>query len=129
MATPSADTTGRFFDELSQRGHEPLLRKLSGSVRFDIVDGKRVERRYVSVDKGRISVSGRGSRVQSIIRADRELFERVARGELNPVAAVLRGDLAVDGDWRLLVLVQRLFPGPPTKRPSRRAAGYAKRRS
>ena len=33
---------------------------------------------------------------------------------LNPVAAVLRGELAIEGDWRLLVLVQRLFPGPPT---------------
>ena len=42
MATPSADPTVRFFDQLSRRGHEPLLRKLSGSVRFDIVDGKRV---------------------------------------------------------------------------------------
>ena len=24
---------------------------------------------------------------------------------------MLRGDLAVDGDWRLLVRIQRLFPG------------------
>jgi putative sterol carrier protein len=129
VATPSADPTGRFFDELSQRGHEPLLRKLSGSVRFDIVDGKRVERRYVSVDKGQITVSGRGSAGKNVIRVDRALFERIATGEQNPVAAVLRGDLAVEGDWRLLVLVQRLFPGPPRKKPSRRAAGYAKRRS
>ena len=129
MATPPADPTRRFFDELSQRGHEPLLRKLSGSVRFDIVDGKRVERRYVSVDKGQISVSGRGSGGQSVIRVERALFERIATGELHPVAAVLRGDLAVEGDWRLLVLVQRPFPGPPTKKPSRRAPGYAKRRS
>jgi putative sterol carrier protein len=129
MATPSADPTGRFFDELSQRGHEPLLRKLRGSVRFDIVDGKRVERRYVSVDKGQISVSGRGPRGQSVIRVDRAVFGRIATGELNPVAAVLRGEFAVEGDWRMLVLVQRLFPSPPPKKASRRAAGYAKRSS
>ena len=129
MATPSADPTARFFNELSQRGHEPLLRKLSGSVRFDIVDGKRVERRYVRVDKGQISVSGRGSGGQSVIRADRTVFGQIASGELNPVAALLRGELAMEGDWRLLVLVQRLFPGPPRKKPSRRAAGYAKRSS
>ncbi|MGH3126604.1 MAG: SCP2 sterol-binding domain-containing protein [Gaiellaceae bacterium] len=129
MATPSADPTGRFFDELSQRGHEPLLRKLSGSVRFDIVDGKRVDRRYVTVDKGQITVSGRGPGGKNVIRVDRALFERIATGEQNPVAAVLRGEFAVEGDWRLLVLVQRLFPGPPRKKPSRRAAGYAKRKT
>jgi putative sterol carrier protein len=129
MATPAADPTEQFFEELGQRGDEPLLRKLSGTVRFDIVDGKRVDRRYVTVNKGQIRVSGRGSGGQSIIRVDRTLFERVATGELNPVAALLRGELAVEGDWRLLVLVQRLFPGPPKARRGRRAAGYAKRHS
>jgi putative sterol carrier protein len=128
MTDARNDPTARFFEELAQRGTEPLLRKLSGSVRFDIVDGKRVERRYVSVDKGQISVSGRGSSGKSVIRADRAVFGQIAAGELNPVAALLRGELAMEGDWRLLVLVQRLFPGPPAKKPGRRAAGYAKRR-
>jgi SCP-2 sterol transfer family protein len=125
----TGDATTEFFDGLAQRGYEPLLRKLSGAVRFEIADGKRVERRYVIVDKGHVSVSGRGSGGKSIIRADRAVFGRIAAGELNPVAAVLRGDLTIEGDWRLLVLLQRLFPGPPRARPRRRAAGYAKRRS
>lgn len=129
MATPAADPTERFFEELRQRGNEPLLRKLSGSVRFDILDGKRVTRSYVRVDRGQISVSGRGSGGQSVIRADRAVFGKIAGGELNPVAALLRGELHMEGDWRLLVLVQRLFPGPPTKKRGRRAAGYAKRRT
>lgn len=129
MVVGTGDVTTEFFAGLAQRGYEPLLRKLSGTVRAEIVDGKRVERKYVTVDKGHISVSGRGSGGHSVIRADRAVFGRIATGELNPVAAVLRGELAIEGDWRLLVLVQRLFPGPPTKKPSRRAAGYAKRRS
>ena len=125
----TGDATTEFFDGLAGRGYEPLVRKLSGSVRFEIADGKRVERRYVTINKGQISVSGRGSASETVVRADRALFNRLATGELNPVAALLRGELAIDGDRRLLVLVQRLFPGPPTKKPSRRAAGYAKRRS
>jgi hypothetical protein len=32
------------------------------------------------------------------------------------VAAVLRGDLEVFGDWRMLVRLQRLFPSPPRRR-------------
>jgi putative sterol carrier protein len=123
-----ADVTKEFFDGLGQRGREPLLRKSRGTVRFEIVDGKRTERCYVTVDRGDITVSGRGARAEAVIRADRALFERIATGELNPIAAVLRGELAIEGDWRLLVLVQRLFPGPPTKKASRRVAGYAKRR-
>jgi putative sterol carrier protein len=123
-----ADSTTDFFDALGRRGYEPLLRKLSGAVRFEIRDGKRVERRYVTVGKGSVTVSGRGARTQTVVRADRAVFGRIAAGELNPVAAVLRGELEVEGDWRLLVLVQRLFPSPPRKKASRRMAGYAKRR-
>ena len=39
------------------------------------------------------------------------MFEGLAAGRLNAVTALLRGDLVADGDWRLLVRLQRLFPG------------------
>ena len=35
-----ADATAEFFDDLSKRGHEPLLGKMRATVRFDIVDGE-----------------------------------------------------------------------------------------
>jgi len=120
--------TERFFDDLVQRGHDPLLRKARGIIKFEIVDGKRVDRRIVAIDRGDITVSRRSVTCDGVIRANREVFERIASGRSNPIAAVLRNELFVQGDWRLLVLVQRLFPGPPKARPSRRAAGYAKRR-
>jgi putative sterol carrier protein len=122
------DVTDRFFDDLAQRGHEPLLRKARGTIKFEIVDGKRVDRRVVAIDKGEITVSRRNVTCDGVIRADKAVFESVASGRSNPIAAVLRNELAVQGDWRLLVLVQRLFPGPPKARPRRRTAGYAKRR-
>ena len=112
MATPSADPTERFFAELGTRNHEPLLRKATGSVRFDIVDGKRTRRWVVVVDGGDIAVSQGRSEATCVVRADKSVFDRIASGRLNAVAAVLRGDLAVGGDWRLLVRIQRLFPGP-----------------
>jgi len=121
--------TAEFFDELGRRGYEPLLRKAKGSVRFDLVHGEQTDRRLVSVDKGNITVSRKNVAADCVIRADEALFERVAAGELNAVAAVMRGELSVAGDWRLVVLIQRLFPGPKKARAKRRAAGYAKRRS
>jgi putative sterol carrier protein len=119
MKKPGADPTARFFAELAGRAHEPLLRKASGSTRFDIVDGRTTRRWVVSVDGGDIAVSSKGADVDCVVRAQRAVFDKVASGRLNAVAAVLRGDLDVQGDWRLLVRMQRLFPG---RRPPRRSA-------
>jgi putative sterol carrier protein len=46
------------------------------------------------------------------MRADRKLFGRMASGKVNAFAAVLRGAITIEGDPRLLVLFQRLLPGP-----------------
>jgi len=128
MAQTAADPTTRFFDELAQRGYEPLLRKATGTARLEIVDGKRTRRWSVTVDKGNVSVSRRSDGPTScVVRVDRTLFEKIAVGKENAVAAVLRGDLAIDGDWRFLVWMQRLFPGPRRRRPTG-TAGYARRR-
>jgi putative sterol carrier protein len=127
--TGGGEVMDRFFDDLAQRGHDPLLRKARGTIKFEIVDGKRVDRRVVAIDRGDIQVSRRNVACDGVIRVDKDVFESVASGRSNPIAAVLRNELAVQGDWRLLVLLQRLFPGPPKARPSRRTAGYAKRRT
>jgi putative sterol carrier protein len=113
--TPS-DPTARFFAELAERGHEPLLRKASGSMRFDVVAGRRTRRWLVSVDKGALAVTEGDADATCVIRADQAVFDKVASGRLNAVAAVLRGELTVTGDWRLLVRLQRLFPSPPRRR-------------
>jgi hypothetical protein len=55
------------------------------------------------------------------------LFERIARGEANATAAVLRGAVIIDGDMELLVQLQKLFPGPPAKRRRRRNGGSGRR--
>ena len=112
MARRASDPVTRFFDELAQREHEPLLRKATGSFRFDVVDGKRTQRFVVGVDKGDLSVTKGGGDASCVLRADKAVFDRIMSGRMNAVAAVLRGDVQVDGDWRLLVRLQRLFPGP-----------------
>ena len=127
MAKSAGDPTESFFEALAGR-EEPLLRKASGSTRFEIVDGKQTRRWFVTVAKGRIDVSRRAiASPDCIVRVDKGLFEKIAAGKENAVAAVLRGELVIDGDWRLLVWMQRLFPGRRRLRPTG-AAGYATRR-
>jgi hypothetical protein len=44
------------------------------------------------------------------------------------LTAFLRGLMRLEGEGELLVLFQRVFPGPPTSRDKRRVAGSARRK-
>jgi len=62
-----------------------------------------------------VRVSRRNAAADTTLRATGELFDGLASGEVNTMAAVLRGAIEVEGDPELLVLFQRLFPSPPRK--------------
>ena len=128
-AGTAKDAASAFFDELEQRQYEPLLKKARGKVRFDLVDGTRIEARYLTIDRGKIKLSKSRAPADGVLRVGRSVFEQLATGEMNVVAAVLRGEVVVEGDWRLLILVQRLFPAAPGAVGPRRHAGWAKRRT
>ena len=108
----TSDPTAEFFAELSSRGHEPLLGKARGSARFDVIDGKRIVRWLLAIDKGDVDVSRRNAAADCVVKADRATFDRIVGGELNFMAAALRAEVSVRGDPKLLVLLQRLFPRP-----------------
>ena len=110
------DPTSDFFEELKQRGHEPLLETVTGSMRFEIANGKKVDRWLVVVDKGDLTVSHRGGTAECALRADKAVFDALASGELSAFAAVLRGTLTVEGNPRLLVVFRRILPGPSTRK-------------
>ena len=121
-----ADPTVEFFDELARRGHEPLFEKATGTVRFDLKDGK-TDHWLVTVAKGDLAVSRRNTRADCVVTTDRALFDGVASGKTNGMAAVLRGAMTVEGDVQLLVLFLRLFPG--SKRARRRRSTTRARRT
>jgi putative sterol carrier protein len=106
------DATKGFFEELSRRGHEPLLERVTGTVRVELVNGKRAESWLVSIDKGELEVSQGRGRADCVIRAPRDLFDKIAAGEANATASFLRGAITMDGSWQLPVLFQRLFRAP-----------------
>jgi putative sterol carrier protein len=114
------DATTRFFEELAQRGHEPRLENASGSLRFDIANGRTTAHWFVSIDKGNVAVSRSGDAADCTIVASRTVFDGLASGKASAVAAVLRGTLSIEGDWRLLVLFRRLLTGLPTTRSTTR---------
>jgi putative sterol carrier protein len=109
------DATNQFFEDLRHRGHEPLLSKFSGRVRFELRDGERTERWLLTIDRGDVSVARSGGAAACTVRADKELFDRMATGQQNTMTAALRGELVCIGDPDLLLAIGRLFPGPPNR--------------
>jgi putative sterol carrier protein len=126
--TTTGDSVTAFFDDLGGREYEPVLRNVSGTVRFDLVSGKSTERRLVAIRRGNLAVSRRNVSADAVIRMNRSLFEALVEGETNPFAAMLRGEVELEGDYRLMILLRRVLRKRGAVRQPERAAGYARRR-
>jgi putative sterol carrier protein len=116
------DAATSFFEALGQREYEPLLDRATGTLRFEVVGGDAKDRWFVSVDKGHVSVSHARRKADCVIRGEKRLVEGILSGEVNAMAAALRGALAVEGNPELLVMFQRILPGPPSARGARSEA-------
>ena len=110
------DATSAFFGELRRRRPEPLLGNASGSVRFDLARGGDTDHWLVALNAGDATVSRANVGADCVVQTDKPLFDGIARGEVNPMAALLRGELTAEGDLELLMRLQRLFPGPGSGR-------------
>ncbi|MBM0231820.1 SCP2 sterol-binding domain-containing protein [Micromonospora sp. STR1_7] len=118
------DATTRFFEDLDRRGYEPLLAKTSGTLRIDLHEGAQTRHWLLRIDHGRLNVSQEDREADTVIGTSPTLFEDIASGREHGLAALLRGDMTVSGDARLVVQMERIFPGSPDARgPRRRFAG------
>jgi putative sterol carrier protein len=99
-----------FFQQLGQRGHEPGLRSRTAIVRFEVSSGSGADHWSVAIDKGDIAVSqSAADTADCVIKVDEALLAKIAQGETNAMAAMLRGALLADGDTELLVMTRRLL--------------------
>lgn len=110
---PITGSTAAFFEALAERGHEPLLGHVTGTLRLEIVDGDTIEHWHVAVTKGSVKVSRKNAKADANVRVSRALCDKISSGSENAMAAMLRGELVPEGDLRLTMLFSRLFPGPP----------------
>ena len=101
--------TQEFFEGVARRGHEPMLERLSATVRWDIITGDRVEHRVIRIDHGDLSVTVGQEPADCVITLERAVCDDVITGRTSVLAALLRGAAAVEGDPELMVLAQRLF--------------------
>ncbi|WP_319460175.1 SCP2 sterol-binding domain-containing protein [Micromonospora sp. RTP1Z1] len=108
-----SDPTAEFFDGLGRRGHEPLLQEATGTIRFDLEHDHGIDHWLVTINNGDIQVSREDREADSVVRADKGLFDRIVSGGENLYAAWVRNELRAVGDIRLARFIQRVFPGPP----------------
>jgi SCP-2 sterol transfer family len=110
-----------FFEDLGRTGHVPLLQRVKGTLRFDLDDDGGIEHWYVAVDKGDVRVSRKKTSADTVVNADRSLLDDMVQGRVNATAAMLRGLISAEGNLGLIMLFQRLFPGPPNTRATKAA--------
>ncbi len=107
------DVVHSFFDALADRGHEPVFKGESATVRFDVGDGKSKQVWYVTITDGDVAVSHKRRTADVVLRTDESSLAAVVSGRSNGMAAMLRGGITIEGDWGTAVMFARVFPGPP----------------
>jgi SCP-2 sterol transfer family len=112
-APTAADPISQFFDGLAQPGHLATLEHESATLRFDVRDASGVQRWYVTVKNGDVTVSHDGGPADAVVTVDRPYVEAIVTGRLNATAALLRGLVDCEGSMAVLMMFQRCLPGPP----------------
>jgi hypothetical protein len=121
------DPIEEFFTEVGRRNHDQY-RQVEGTVRLDLTWGhQQVDHWFFRISYGRIHVSRDDRDAECVIRADREWFERVVRGEADLRSAWLRHRLALVGSLYWLEMFQKLLPGPAGARDPRALTSSGRR--
>lgn len=107
-----SSTEAAFFDALAGRGQVPLLRRAAGTLRFDLTDHGRAEHWFVALRHGEVDVSRGSGPADAVVRVAKGTFEGMVTGRVNAMAAVLRGEVEVEGDLGLVLLFLRVAPSP-----------------
>ena len=123
-----ADQAATFFKELGQKRHMRLLEGTSGTILLELAEGKKVDKWYVDIKRGDVTVSRKGGDADCVIKTDKDTFHAIIAGQTNAVAAVLRGVVELQGKVSLLVGLQSLFM-PSGGAADQPVAGYAGRPS
>jgi putative sterol carrier protein len=109
-----SDATSEFFGELDRCGRERLLKTTTGTIRFDIEQDHEIDHWLVTINDGQVRVSREERDADTVVRTDRAFFDRLVRGEAEPLPAWLRNEITSEGSFRFVVLLKRLFLATPS---------------
>lgn len=109
-------SAGEYLQRMGSGRHPDLPETTAGTVRLDIREDGYTDHWYLTIDHQHVEVSRSGEEAELVVRADREAFDRLASGQTHLAASLLRNELTLQGDIRLLMMLRRIFPGPSDAR-------------
>ena len=121
-----ADPAAHFFSDLGEKRHVPLLEGHSGTVLVELRGDRKVDRWYIDIKRGDVGLARKEGDADCILRTDADTFRAIVAGQMNAIAALLRGRVEVEGKVSLLVALQSLFL-PSLGAQEEPTAGYARR--
>lgn len=101
------DTTEAFFTRLAQRGYDPLLHSVSGTIRWDISNAGSWS---VTVKNGSLTMSRDSASPDCALACSKEDFDRMVVGKQNPTTLFMQGKMKITGNLALAQMFQRIFP-------------------
>ena len=110
-AASAGDVIPAFFESIAGP-HPELPKTISGSLRFELKDGNRSEYWRVTITKGVASCAHSKAPADCVVHTDKATFEAIVQGRANPMAAVLRGAVRVEGEALLMAYFRSLFTHP-----------------
>ena len=122
------DIIPAFFEAITGP-HPAVPRTISGSLRFDLIDGDRTDHWRVTFAKGVVTVARSDAPADCEVRTDRSTMEAILLGRLNAMAALLRGAVKVEGQTLLLAVFRGLPAAKATRTESKRVGRMSGRRS
>lgn len=122
-------SAGRYLERSVAGRHPDLPETTSGTVRLDISEDGQTEHWYLTLDRQNVEVTRSVENADLVVRADRAVFDRLAAGESHIGSALLRNEVTVQGNLKLLMSLRRIFPGPASARHPRDLTGRSDGRS
>ena len=128
MATNASDVIVEFFESIVG-AHPALPNTISGSLRFDLENGKRSECWRVTIDKGVVSSERSDASADCLVHTDKATLGAIIQGRANAMAALLRGAVRVEGEAVLMAYFRRLFTEPAAMHEAQRLRKNTGRRA
>ncbi|MGW3784275.1 SCP2 sterol-binding domain-containing protein [Micromonospora chokoriensis] len=112
-------TAEQYLQQLDDGRRPDLPETTVGTLRLDVRSDGCTDHWYLRVADQRVQVTRSADDADLVVRADRWVFDSMVSGELHPGAAMLRNELTMQGDMRLLLVLRRIFAGPAGARHPR----------
>ena len=122
----AGDAISAFF-ELTAGAHPEVPNTVSGSLRFDLENGKRSECWRVTIDKGVVSSERSDASADCLVHTDKATLGAIIQGRANAMAALLRGAVRVEGEAVLMAYFRRLLTAPAAAHEAQRLGDIGRR--